>query len=637
MPSDKLPLSILTVLSFLLGGTAPGRAEEKKLLNLPGAGDEKNLVKDDGPSPLLFDNIPAAPPPPPGGSSPSQNATVNLINKLVKRGVLPAEDAQELISQANAEAEQARLQAAADAGPDDAVRVTYIPETVKRQIRDELKDEVLAQARAEGWAAPNQTPDWVKKWTFFGDIRVRYHGYFFPSGNDNTGAFPIFNSINTGAPFDTSGTIFSPQANVDQNRQRMLLRARVGADVNLEHGWTAGFRFATGVDNNPVSTDQGIGVANNGQGGNFSKYALWLDRAFIRYDLVGLTYTEEQVPTSDGKGMKTVRVPHDPNGQLSFLFGRFDNPFFTTSQIVWDDDVGFDGVAIKGNYEIGGWLTPFFTAGIFPVFNTDFNFSTNQPAKFKSSDKWLNAVQFGLDLKAGRELHAKVAGAYYDFHGVEGKLSDPFIPLTPQDQGSTDDRRPSFAQNGNTYMALRNIVPDALNNYGTSLQYQYFGLATPFRVLEWNGRIDYDGFEPFQLSFFGDYAKNLAWDKSAVDAIAVNNRGPNAADGSNGGYAGGNTAWYLGAQFGKPKFEKAGDWNISFGYRYVESDAVIDGFVDNDFGSPLPGTNLKGYTVGASVALSPAVKFAVKWMAASNIAGPPFRSDLLQIDLQAKF
>jgi Putative porin len=279
MPSDKLPLSILTVLSFLLGGTAPGRAEEKKLLNLPGAGDEKNLVKDDGPSPLLFDNIPAAPPPPPGGSSPSQNATVNLINKLVKRGVLPAEDAQELISQANAEAEQARLQAAADAGPDDAVRVTYIPETVKRQIRDELKDEVLAQARAEGWAAPNQTPDWVKKWTFFGDIRVRYHGYFFPSGNDNTGAFPIFNSINTGAPFDTSGTIFSPQANVDQNRQRMLLRARVGADVNLEHGWTAGFRFATGVDNNPVSTDQGIGVANNGQGGNFSKYALWLDRA----------------------------------------------------------------------------------------------------------------------------------------------------------------------------------------------------------------------------------------------------------------------------------------------------------------------------------------------------------------------
>ena len=67
------------------------------------------------------------------------------------------------------------------------------------------------------------------------------------------------------------------------------------------------------------------------------------------------------------------------------------------------------------------------------------------------------------------------------------------------------------------------------------------------------------------------------------------------------------------------------------------ANAVIDGFNDSDFGSPLTGTNLKGYTVGASMALSPRVKFGVRWMGANNIDDPAYKSDLLQLDLTAKF
>ena len=102
----------------------------------------------------------------------------------------------------------------------------------------------------------------------------------FRSGNDNTGAFPNFNAINTGPPFDITGTTFSPQLNVDQDRARLRLRLRFGAAADLGDNFTAGLRIATGENNSPVTTNQSLGVANNAQGGNFSKYAIWLDRGF---------------------------------------------------------------------------------------------------------------------------------------------------------------------------------------------------------------------------------------------------------------------------------------------------------------------------------------------------------------------
>ena len=52
-----------------------------------------------------------------------------------------------MLSQAQARAERKRAEAQAD----DTIRVTYVPETVRNQIRDELKQEVLAQAVEESY------------------------------------------------------------------------------------------------------------------------------------------------------------------------------------------------------------------------------------------------------------------------------------------------------------------------------------------------------------------------------------------------------------------------------------------------------------------------------------------------------
>jgi len=583
----------------------------------------------------IVQDPPAAPSGPVVAPPPSQNATINLVNLLVKRGILSREDAAGLIQQAEEEANVARNQAqvtqyaleqaaaaqaaAIQATPpppatDGAVRVTYVPEIVRTQIRDEVKRDVLTQAKEEGWANAVKVPKWVSNIHPFGDIRIRFEGDFFPSGNDNTGAFPNFNAINTGAPFDVTGNQFSPQYNVDQDRNRVRLRARFGADITLVNDFSMGFRLATGENNSPVSANQSMGLPYQGQGGNFSKYAIWLDRAFIKYQLIKAEDRE-----------------------VTLLAGRFDNPFFTVSQIQWDDDIGFDGFALQAKYELLPGFTPFMAGGAFPVYNTDFNFSSNQPQKFASEDKWLFAVQGGFDWQITEDLNFKFGTAYYYFYNTEGKLSSPFIPLTQNDAGDTDGSRPSFAQKGNTYMALRNITPDASNDYGTINQWQYFGLATRFENLSLTGKLEYKGFEPVVVSISGEFIKNLAFNKGDIEPIAVNNRGANDDDLSNsiGAFAGGDTAWIIQAQVGSAALAKLWDWQVFAGYRYVESDAVIDGFTDSDFAGG--GTNLKGYNLGANLALSPNVYIGVRWMSGQSVAGPPFKEDVLQFDLNGKF
>jgi hypothetical protein len=604
----------------------------------------------------------------------SQNVTINLINRLVQRGVLTKEDAAELIKMAEEDAAAARAEAAQEAqarqaaqtvplptataspesataqelatspqllpdlsalptlkqttpppspapvpeptpalvaGPNDTVRVTYIPEVVKKQMRDEIEQEVLAQAREENWAAPRTFPDWVSRIRLFGDIRVRYEGLYYPSGNDNTGAFPNFNAINTGPPFDVSGNVFSPQLNVDKTRNRVRLRARAGLEADLGDGFTIGIRGATGENDSPVTENQTLGVANGGQGGNFSRYSLWLDRAFLRYEFCGR-----------------------PDEDLAITVGRFDNPFFGTTMI-WADDLGFDGFVLQGRYQILKGVTPFITLGLFPVFNTDLNFATNNPSKFSSEDKWLYAGQIGTNWRINRDFSMKVALAVYDFDNIEGHLSTPFVPLTSSDAGNTDDSRPAFAQKGNTYMALRRILATAQNNFGTIDQFQYFGLATAFRELAFTGELDFNHFEPFRAALVGEYVTNLAFHGSSINAVAVNNRGTTSSSGTQGSFAGGNTAWIIGLKVGSPTLEKRWDWNLFMNYRYVESDAVVDGFNDSDFGGG--GTNLKGYVVGGSLALSPNVWLTLRWLSANAVAGPPFKNDILQFDINGRF
>jgi Putative porin len=555
----------------------------------------------------------------------SNDVTVNLINRLVKRGVLTSEDANDLVqlAQADAAAKQANddaMRVAIENGgtnsliQEDDMNVNYIPEPVIAQMKAELSAEIRAQAREEEamLMSDKSLVNHYGKIRFFGDFRMRSENITYPSGNENTGSFPNFNAINSGAPYDEAGVVRASSLNVDQDRYRLRLRARAGAEIELEDGFSAGFRLATGEGNSPVSTNQSFGAS----GGNFSKYAIWLDRAYLQHKF------ENPFGWDNLTG--------------KWQLGRFDNPFFS-SEVLWDDDIGLDGLALSGSYPINDKIKGFGTTGIFPIFNTDLNFSSNQPDKFKSTDKWLYAGQVGIDWKIKDKLTSKFAMAYYDFSGVEGKLSKPFTPLTPSDSGNTDATRPSFAQKGNTYIRLRRIIGTASNNSGTALQYQYYGLGTPFKNLAWTGRLDYDGYEPVRISWVNEFIKNIAFDQGRLNKLGLNNRGndPDGLGPKRDSFDGGNNAFFTNLIVGKQAMAQRGDWMANLGYRYVESDAVIDGFTDSDFGNG--GTNLKGFTIGASYSLSKSVRVGARWMSADQIAGPKQKSDIFQFDINAKF
>ncbi len=557
-------------------------------------------------------------------ANPLSPDTAKLVNFLVEKGILSKAQASEFAQKnsrekaaatspaATSTAAAANLSSAAAVPPsaEGVVRVPYIPETVRKQIKSELRQEVMEQAQKEHWAAPDEMPSWTKHLRLSGDLRLRYEGDLFPSGNDNTGSFPNFNAINTGNPYDTSSTSnhnYPPEYNVDQDRHRFRLRARLGLDADIGDAFTAGLRIATGDSNTPVSTNQSMGAP----GGDFSKYSVWLDRAWLRYAPIG-----------------------NARGSLAVTLGRFENPFYTTD-LIFDDDVNFEGGAGQASAALTKSFKPFVTAGAFPVFSTDFNFASNQPAKYKSDDKYLFAVQGGFEWAVWRKSTLKLAAAYYDFDNVRGRLSSACTILSAADVCDTDATRPSFAQKGNTYRPLRLITATADNDFGKSALYQYYGLATSFRELAVTGRMDLANFEPVHLLFEGEAIKNLAFNKSDVDAVAVNNRGAVTATNTNGPFEGGDLGYLGRFTVGYPKLESRGEWNLSVAYKYLESDAVLDGLADSDFG--LGGTNLKGFIVGGGLALSSQVSAGLRWMSADSIAGPKYTVDVVQFDIATRF
>src|SRR5579862_6329565 len=119
-------------------------------------------------------------------SGPSSSAMTNLIHLLVKQKVITQESANALLKEAEQEAAQARATKSGTAAapvpiptarpepPPPApgvVRVPYVPQIVKDQIRDEVKAEVLKEAKAENWAQPNVFPEWVRRIDWYGDFR----------------------------------------------------------------------------------------------------------------------------------------------------------------------------------------------------------------------------------------------------------------------------------------------------------------------------------------------------------------------------------------------------------------------------------------------------------------------------------
>jgi len=524
--------------------------------------------------------------------------TLRLIDLLVAKGVMTRAQADDLIREASATAAPAPAPALAGAAAyttqPGAVVVPYVPEPVRQQIKDELRAEVTAQAKSEGWAAPGALPEWTQRVRVYGDLRVRGEGVF--NADDNYATFPNFGAINAGSGFDTVGSNNAPFLNTTQNRSRMRVRARLGVSAQIADWVQADLRLATGSDRSPVSTNQTLGG-----NGNLSKYSLWLDRAAL------------QLTPLDG---------------LALSFGRFANPFWS-SELVFDNDLNFDGVAARYDLaDADAAFAPWISAGLFPVYNTEFDFGSTSTSKTRSRDKWMYGAQLGMQWRFADAMALRVGLGYFQYDQFEGKRSSPCLAPSSADSCDTDGARPQFQQFGNTLFALRDIVADSANPNGPQLQ--YYGYASKFGVADLHAQLQLDQFAPVAVLVEADVVKNTRYNAARVRSLGpVNNLG------DQGVFDGGDMGYYLNFTVGQPKPVKPGDWNFSVGYKYLESDAVPDGFTDSDF--HLGGTNARGLIVGGNYALARNTWVGLRWLSANEVSGPPFAVDLLQLDLGTEF
>jgi hypothetical protein len=482
------------------------------------------------------------------------------------------------------------------------VRVPYIPESMKREIREQLKTEVLAQSKDERWGNPGALPEWLDRFTFEGDVRLRQDFFRLgqsntPEGRDNysTGG----NYMTRGADLvGTNGNLSGIQnANTQEDFNRSRLRLRFGATAKVSDSVTAGFRIATGNTTGPTSTNQTMG-----QG--FNKYSVVLDRGFL-----------------------TLK----PTSWLSLTGGRIANPFFSTD-LVWADDLNFEGAAALASVPFSHSVTGFATAGWFPL-------RTDNPNQTKSRD--LIGLQAGLKWRLASSTDLKIAAALYSYRGIEGALedndrcgsdfstgSDGVCKFAASDYGTRYEYPNGLRQRGNTLFAT-NAMAD--NLAGTT----YWGLASEFRELNLTGSLDIANFDPVHVVLTGDFVKNLAFDRSKMSVRT----GSTVLDGRDTGYLGK-------ISVGHPSMVNQGSWNVSLAYRWLGSDAVVDAYTNSDFG--LGGTNSKGYILGGSYGIYKNTWVSGRLMASQLIdsMAPKTTStetstklsvDLFQIELNSKF
>ena len=535
------------------------------------------------------------------------SATVRLIELLIKKGILTKGQASSLLSQAEQEASTTHVarHAAKAAGaesppviPKGEVRVTYVPQFVRDQIAREVQGQMLQKMEMNGWAAPDQTPEWVRRVRVYGDIRLRYQDNIQSQGNVASDGlpypFPDFNAINASSGYDTSGTALPPLLNVSENRAFYQVRARLGVHAQISDYIGADIRVGTGNDNDPVSENQTFGNP-----GDFSKYSIYLDRAY--FDI-------------------------KPVPGLELLAGRTPKAYYL-STLMFAPDLAFDGVTAKYDFPLSDSVRAFVLGGAYPVFNESLNFSSTELVKGPSRNAYMFAAQGGAEWSINRDYFVKAAAGIFDFSNVAGKLSSPCFLFTTSDTCTTDDSRLPYYQFGNTMFGVRNIV---VTNTTLQSTPEYYGLSSQFDVLDLHGEVDMHNFDPIVVTLEGEYTKNLAFNRGYILA-----RNPVNNFGSNNDYQGGDTAYLLALTVGYPETDHLWEWNLRGEYRYIASDAFIGSFTDQNF--HLGGTDAKGYVLSGNLGIGPNTYVSARWSSASVVSGPPDGNDMLQIDLNTSF
>jgi hypothetical protein len=515
-----------------------------------------------------------------------RNTVINLLQALVAQGVITRERAEGLVAQAQQKAAtDAQVRTQEEAG---SVRVTYVPQVVRDQIRAEvtaeLRDEVAAQvvatAKEQEWGVPGALPDWIRRVRWSGDVRLRGQADLFPDGNVQ-GVYLDFQTINQRGGFLRAGP--AAFVNVDEDRYRTRVQARFGIEAQLLDSITAGVRLSTGSLTDPVSANQTLGQTGN-------RYTVGFDRVYLRWDATNA----------------------DEFRWLTLAGGRTANPFQST-ELLFDRDLAFEGLYGTVRYPFsGGRAEPsnaFLTLGAFPI----------QEVELSARDKLLLSAQLGTELRFDEGHRLRVAAALHDFRNVQGRRNAP-------DSTLLDYTAPQFLQRGNTLFDIRNDLDVTTNLFALAGEYRLANLNVMYEVPVWSD---------LRLWATGDVVENVGWKRSNVLA----NTGLDL-DARTRGYQ-------LELGVGHSDVLNRGLWRVGLAYRYAQRDAVLDAFTDSDFRGG--GTDAKGYILTSELGVARNAWVRLRYYTGDVIDGVPvseflgvresaqFSQDTVQLDVQASF
>ncbi|MFY9511595.1 MAG: putative porin [Rubrivivax sp.] len=540
--------------------------------------------------------------------------TLALIEALVNQGLLSRERADGLLRQAQAapakpaEPQWGTPPAAGAPGAPRTIRVPYVSETLRAQLKDEIRNEVLSTAREERWADARQVPEWVRGLQIEGDLRLRWQAERYDQPQylrDGSGAIVggSCDIVGGNLPAEcyrqqnelASSPAWAPDLlNTTNNRERLVLRARLGINAKVGDDTSLGLRLSTGSNSGPTSSSQTLGS-------HFNKAGIVIDRAFLRWE---------------------------PRHDVRFIGGRMANPFFG-SDLLWPEDLSFDGAALQGELNLVPGAYAFATLGAFPLeeFNVD------------RRDKWLYALQLGADWALADKLQWRIGLASYRFVNVEGVRENE-----PAPGGSRAGTVPYLTSQYPSNVRLKGNTLINLND-PTSTAAPTWGLASRFRPLNLTTQLALKVFDPLEATLALDWVRNSAFD---IDDIRRR-----AGGGAFDGLQARTTGLQVKGSFGHARPSNNGEWQFSAALRKFERDAWVDGFTDPTW--HLGGTGYKGWQIGGLVAfdrrttlglrvtstrnLDDGVRYTdpVSGVVSGNLSSAPLKIDVFQIDLNSRF
>ena len=405
-----------------------------------------------------------------------RDSTINLINALVEQGVLTRAKADAIIAQAQqagskpsaaangptggATAPSAGL--APGRGPRPALRPSHparcacLTSRSRSSKRSPTRSSRmwLAQAKAERWGEPGAYPDWLHRFSWDGDLRLRDEAECSHRAPNAPVALLQAYGVNIG--------------NSTQTDDRLRFRARFGFDATVSDSVTVGMRLASGgvgAGSNPGSENQTLGTYQ-------TRATVGFDRAFIAYH---------------------------PLTWLEASGGIVGNPYFEPTSLVWADDVSLGGVVVR-------------------VFRANHSESeifhdrrcVSHPASRPGSDQ-RRGQQMALCLSKRRRVAAQsghglqVGAALYDYRNIEG------TPNPLYSTAYTDSAAP-FRQTGNTVFDINGAAQHTKRNaelsVGPCLEVPHGQSSVDF---------DTRFVGPTHIILTGDWVENLGFDEREIE------------------------------------------------------------------------------------------------------------------------